>query len=137
MRDEPVVSIGDADFIESNVFVFVSFGLKIERVAPDCLLIREIPLLLEFADIISLINDMMPLVKSDKSSEEITSMMSSHVNDAGLIDSDKQMLTQLMAEVRSATLDSSVVGKIKRGAKRIAWRSLDCESLSDLLKRKN
>ena len=132
-----IVSIDDANFIESKVSVFERFGLKVERIAPDSLLIREIPLLLEYADIISLIDDMMPLVKSDKSSEEITSMMSSHVNDAGLINSDKQMLTQLMAEVRSATLDSSVVGKIKRGAKKIAWRLLDCESLSDLLKRKN
>jgi len=132
-----IVSIDDANFIESKASVFERFGLKVERIAPDSLLIREIPLLLEYADIISLINDMMPLVKSDKSSEEITSMMSSHVNDAGLIDSDKQMLTQLMAEVRSANLDSSVVGKIKRGARKMAWRSLDCESLSDLLKRKN
>ncbi len=132
-----IVSIDDANFIESKASAFEKFGLKVEKIAPDSLLIREVPLLLEYADIISLINDMMPLVKSDKSSEEITSMMSSHVNDAGLINSDKQMLTQLMAEVRSATLDSSVVGKIKRGAKKMAWRSLDCESLSDLLKRKN
>jgi len=132
-----IVSIDDANFIESKASAFEKFGLKVERIAPDSLLIREIPLLLEYADIISLINDMMPLVKSDKSSEEIISMMSSHVNDAGLIDSNKQMLTQLMAEVRSANLDSSVVGKIKRGAKKMAWRSLDCESLSDLLKRKN
>jgi DNA mismatch repair protein MutL len=123
------VSIGDADFIESKVSAFVSFGLKIERVAPDSLLIREIPLLLEFADIISLIHDMMPLVRSDKSSGEIISMMSRHVNDAGLINSDKQTLTQLMAEVRGANADSSA-------AKNMAWRSLDSETLSDLLKRK-
>ncbi len=132
-----IVSIDDANFIESKASVFERFGLKVDRIAPDSLLIREIPLLLEYADIISLIDDMMPLVKPDKSSEKITNMMSSHVNDAGLIDSDKQMLIQLMAEVRSANLDSSVVGKIKRGAKKMAWRSLDSESLSKLLKREN
>ena len=123
------VSTGDADFIESKASAFESFGLKIERVAPDSLLIREIPLLLEFADIINLINDMMPLVRSDKSSEEIISMMSRHVNDAGLISSDKQTLAQLIAEVRSANAGSSA-------AKNMAWRSLDSETLSDLLKRK-
>jgi len=124
-----IVSTEDADFIESKTSAFERFGLKIERVAPDCLLIREIPLLLEFADIISLINDMMPLVKSDKSSEEIISMMSRHVNDAGLINSDKQTLTQLIAEVRSADAESST-------AKNMTWRSLDSETLSNLLKRK-
>ena len=123
------VSTEDADYIESKASAFESFGLKIERVAPDSLLIREIPLLLEFADIISLINDMMPLVKSDKSSEAIIGMMSRHVNDAGLINSDKQTLTQLIAEVRSVNAGSSA-------AKNMAWRSLDSETLSDLLKRK-
>jgi len=123
------VSIEDADYIESKASVFESFGLKIERVAPDSLLIREIPLLLEFADIISLIHDMMPLVKSGKSSEEIIGMMSRHVNDAGLINSDKQTLTQLIAEVISTNADSSA-------AKNMAWRKLDSETLSDLLKRK-
>jgi len=130
------VSVEDADLIESKVSILESFGLKIERVAPDSLLIREIPLLLEFADIISLINDMMPLVKSDKSSGEIISMMSKHVHDAGLISSDKQTLTQLIAEVRSANADSRLVEKVKRSTKNMAWRKLDSETLSDLLKRK-
>lgn len=123
------ISTEDADFIESKASAFESFGLKIERVAPDSLLISEIPLLLEFADIISLIYDMMPLVKSDKSSEEIISMMSRHVNDAGLINSDKQMASQLMVDVRSANADSNA-------AINMAWRSLDSKTLSNLLKRK-
>jgi hypothetical protein len=63
--------------------------------------------------------------------------MSRHVNDAGLINSDKQVLIQLMAEVRSANPDSSLVVKVTHGAKNMAFRSLDSGSLSDLLKRKN
>jgi hypothetical protein len=46
------------------------------------------------------------------------------------------MVTQLMDEVRSTNPDSSLVEKVKRGAKTMAWRTLDNESLSDLLKRK-
>jgi len=130
------VSTEDADFIESRASAFESFGLKLERVAPDSLLIREIPLLLEYADITSLINDMMPLIKSDKSGEEIISMMSRHVNDAGPGKIDEQMVTQLMDEVRNANPDSSLVEKVKRGAKTMVWRRLDSESLNDLLKRK-
>ena len=131
-----IVSAEDADFVESRASVFESFGLKVERVAPDSLLIREIPLLLEYADITSLINDMMPLIKSDKPSEEIISMMSGHVNDAGLVKIDEKIVTQLMDEVRSTNSDSGLVEKVKRGAKTMAWRTLDNESLSDLLKRK-
>ncbi len=131
-----IVSTGDADFVESGASAFASFGLKIERVAPDSLLIREIPLLLEYADITSLINDMMPLIKSDKSSEAIISMMSIHVNDSGLVKINEQMVTQLMNEVRSANPDSSHVEKVKHGTKTMAWRTLDNKSLSDLLKRK-
>jgi DNA mismatch repair protein MutL len=130
------VSTEDADFIESRASAFESFGLKLERVAPDSLLIREIPLLLEYADITSLINDMMPLIKSDKSGEEIISMMSRHVNDAGPGKIDEQMVTQLMDEVRNTNPDSSLVEKVKRGAKTMVWRRLDSESLNDLLKRK-
>ena len=132
-----IVSIRDADFIESRAPAFERFGLKLERITPDSLLVREIPLLLEYADIISLLSDMIPLVKSGNSSEEIISMMSRHVNDAGLINSDKQVLIQLMAEVRSANPDSSLVVKVTHGAKNMAFRSLDSGSLSDLLKRKN
>ena len=131
-----IVSAEDADFVESRASAFESFGLKVERVAPDSLLIREIPLLLEYADITSLINDMMPLIKSDKPSEEIISMMSGHVNDAGLVKIDEKIVTQLMDEVRSTNSDSGLVEKVKRGAKTMAWRTLDNESLSDLLKRK-
>jgi len=131
-----IVSAEDADFVESRASVFESFGLKVERVAPDSLLISEIPLLLEYADITSLINDMMPLIKSDKPSEEIISMMSGHVNDAGLVKIDEKIVTQLMDEVRSTNSDSGLVEKVKRGAKTMAWRTLDNESLSDLLKRK-
>jgi len=124
-----VVSIKDVDFIESKASVFESFGLKIERVAPDSLLIREIPLLLEYADITGLINDIMPLIKSGKSNNQIIAMMSGHVNDAGLIKIDVQMATQLLAEVRSSYQGSS-------GAKKMAWQMLDSETLSALLKRK-
>ncbi len=131
-----IVSTEHADFIESRASAFETFGLKLERVAPDSLLIREIPLLLEYADITSLINDMMPLIESEKSSEQIISMMSGHVNDAGPGKIDEQMVTQLMDEVRSTNPDSSLVEKPKRGAKTMAWRTLDSKSLSDLLKRK-
>jgi DNA mismatch repair protein MutL len=131
-----IVSVENADFVESRASAFESFGLKLERVAPDSLLIREIPLLLEYADITSLINDMLPLIKSDKSSEQIISVMSGHVHDAGPGKIDEQMVTQLMDEVRSTNPDSSLVEKVKRGAKTMAWRTLDNESLSDLLKRK-
>lgn len=124
-----MVSDKDADFIETKAVYFENFGLKIKRVAPDSLLICEIPLLLEYADITSLTNDMMSLLKSGKSNDEIIIMMSQHVNDAGLMKIDNQIVAQFLAKIRSPNIGSSAV-------KNMAWRSFDGKTLSNLLKRK-
>jgi len=124
------VSTEEGNLIESKLSAFESFGLTIERVAPDSLFIREIPRLLEYADITSLIYDMMPLIKSGKSSEEIITMMSGHVNDAGLMKIDNSMVTRLLTELRQANVTTA--DKLKNGA----WQTLDSEMLSDLLKSK-
>jgi DNA mismatch repair protein MutL len=128
------VSTEQGNFVESNASTFENYGLMIERIAPDSLFIREIPLLLEYADITSLINDMMPMIKSGKSSEEIIIMMSGHVNDAGLMKIDNNSVAQLISEVRS--LSSGFKEKSKSGHNHGAWRMLDREMLDDLLKLK-
>lgn len=128
------VSTEQGNFVESNTSTFENFGLMIERVAPDSLFIREIPLLLEYADITSLINDMMPMIKSGKSNEEIIIMMSGHVNDAGLMKIDNNNVAQLISEVRR--LSSGFTEKSKTGHDYRAWRMLDREMLNDLLKTK-
>ena len=128
------VSTEQGNFVESNTSTIENFGIMIERVAPDSLFIREIPLLLEYADIISLINDMMPMIKSGKSSEEIIIMMSGHTNDAGLMKIDNDNVAQLISEVSS--LSSGFNEKSKTGHKYEAWRMLDREMLNDLLKMK-
>ena len=128
------VSTEQGNFVESNASTFENYGLMIERVAPDSLFIREIPLLLEYADITSLINDMMPMIKSGKSSKEIIIMMSGHVNDAGLMKIDNNSVAQLISEVRS--LSSGFKEKSKSGHNHGAWRMLDREMLDDLLKLK-
>ncbi len=128
------VSTEQGNFVESNTSTIENFGIMIERVAPDSLFIREIPLLLEYADIISLINDMMPMIKSGKSSEEIIIMMSGHANDAGLMKIDNDNVAQLISEV--SRLSSGFNEKSKAGHKYEAWRMLDREMLNDLLKTK-
>ncbi len=128
------VSTEQGNFVESNTSTFENFGIIIERVAPDSLFIREIPLLLEYADITSLINDMMPMIKSGKSSEEIIIMMSGHANDAGLMKIDNNNVAQLISEV--SRLSSGFNEKSKAGHNHGAWRMLDREMLNDLLKTK-
>lgn len=127
------VSTEQGNFIESNVSAFENFGLVLERVAPDSLFIREIPLLLAYADIISLIDDMMSLIKSGKSSEEVIIMMSGHVNDSGLMKIDNNSVGQLISEIRR--LSSSFTEK-SMSSNRSAWQILDKEMLNELLKRK-
>jgi DNA mismatch repair protein MutL len=124
------VSIEEGNLVESKVSIFESFGMKIERVAPDSLLIREIPLLFEYADITKLIDDMIQLIKSGQSNGQILSMMSGHVNDAGSINIDDKLVTQLLTELKVASMTSA------KNLKNSAWRILDGEILSNLLKRK-
>ena len=124
------VSIEVGNLVESKVSVFKSFGLKIERVAPASLLIREIPILFEYADITKLIDDMIQLIKSGQSNWQILSMMSGHVNDAGSINIDDRLVTQLLTELKVASMTSAI--NLKNGA----WRILDGETLSNLLKTK-
>jgi len=63
-------------------------------------------------------------------SEEIITMMSGHVNDAGLMKLDNSMVTRLLTELRQASVTTA--DKLKNGA----WQTLDSEMLSDLLKSK-
>jgi DNA mismatch repair protein MutL len=131
------VSTEQGDFVEANTLAFENFGLIFERFAPNSLFIREIPLLLAYADISSLIDDMMSLIKSGKSSEEIITMMSGHANDSGLMKIDNNSLGQLVSEIRG--LSSSFIEKSKGDSHhydRSAWQILDNEMLNDLLKRK-
>jgi len=128
------VSTEQGNFVESNTSTIENFGIMIERVAPDSLFIREVPLLLEYADITSLIFDMMPMIKSGKSSEEIIIMMSGHANDAGLMKIENNNVAQLISEV--SRISSGFNEKSKAGHKYEAWRMLDREMLNDLLKTK-
>jgi DNA mismatch repair protein MutL len=127
------VSTEQGNFVEANASTFENFGLILERVAPDVLFIREIPLLLAYADISSLIDDMMSLIKSGKSSEEIIIMMSGHVNDSGLMKINNNSVAQLISEI--GRLSSSFTEK-SMGSTHGAWQILDNEILNDLLKRK-
>ena len=127
------VSTEQGNFVEANASAFENFGLMLERVAPDSLFIREIPVLLAYADISSLIDDMMSLIKSGKSSEEIIIMMSVHVNDSGLMKIDNNNVGQVISEMRR--INSSFTEK-SIGSNRSAWQILDNETLNDLLKRK-
>ena len=124
------VSIEEGNLVERKESVFESFGLKMERVAPDSLLIREIPLLFEYADITKLIDDMIQLIKSGQSNGQILSMMSRHVNDAGSINIDDSLVTWLLTELKVASMTAT------KNLKNSAWRILDDEILSNLLKRK-
>ncbi len=124
------VSIEEGNLVERKESTFESFGLKMERVAPGSLLIREIPLLFEYADITKLIDDMIQLIKSGQSNGQILSMMSGHVNDAGSINIDDSLVTRLLTELKVASMMST------KKLKNSAWRILDGEILSNLLKRK-
>lgn len=123
------VSVEAGNLIEDKLSIFERFGLKIERLAPDSLFIREIPLHLEYADITQLITDMLPLIKSDTPDAEVLSIMTGHANDAGVLEINAATASELMTELNRAESDAAVKLKSR------AWRRLDGEMLTDLLKR--
>ncbi len=123
------VAVEEADLVEDRQTDFENFGLKIDRLAEDSLFIREVPLHLEYADITLLIKDLLPLIKAGNPDAEILKIMAGHANDAGFMQVNTETATQLIAEL--GRVESGAAVKLKPRA----WRKLDGEMLTDLLKR--
>ncbi len=121
------VSVEEGDFVAAGMSRFKRFGLVIERIARDKQIVREVPLVLEYADIAQLIDDIVPLIRTDKSDASIVAMMATHANDAGTMKIDSEVARMLLNDVRRAGAEATHKA-------RCAWRELDGELLSHLLK---
>lgn len=117
-----------SDFFVAQSAMFESFGLQLQHITDGSILVREVPLLLEYADISSLIADMEGMIKSHKPSVEVMQMMARHAHDAGLIKLDHGQVAQLLLAVRKA--QSAATGQPSQRA----WQLLDGESLRELLR---
>ncbi len=65
------VSVREADFAEEHLSLFASLGLVLQRMGPETLLIREVPILLREADVESLMRDVLSDIIAHGSSDRI------------------------------------------------------------------
>ena len=122
------VSETEANLLANMTPNLASYGLKIDRLAPGQVLVREIPLSLEYADMAKLVSDVIKLIKSAATTEQILTMMASHANDAGATDPDDREIEALIKAIK----------RIDAGAKKIkqqAWRTIKAEDFSELLRK--
>lgn len=118
------ISTEQGDFFESERSMFEKFGVLLERISAESIVVREIPLLLEYADITELINDMTTVIKAAKPEQEVLEVMAKHTNDAGVGKMDNQVVARLLDKVK----------RIK--STRRTWCRLDKTMLANLLKSK-
>lgn len=125
------VTVAEAELIDQYQCLLEKPGLVINRTAPAALLIRELPLALPGADAISLIRDVIAVLKQDSlPDEQITRLLtalSRHANDSAT-----ERLTS--TEINSLFVD---LYRIKEHATdeefKTALRYLDMQALHDLL----
>ena len=125
------VSAEQGDFFSENSAILQKFGLKLQRIASDSIVVREFPLLLEHADIVKLVDEMEKMIKSDQSDIKILHAMSRHVHDAGLIKMDHNQVQQMIDQV------NSIKSSVAENAKRRAWVLLDVPMVDSLLQSKS
>lgn len=119
-----------ADFFTTNSASFETFGLKLEQIATDSILVREVPLPLEYADINSLIDDMEVMIKAHKSNEAIILMISKHTNDAGLLKINNDTAPQIMNTI------NNIHSPLTEKSKCHAWKIIDATTLNTFLNKR-
>ncbi len=126
-----LVTVAEAELIDQYQYLLEKPGLVINRTAPAALMIRELPLALPGADAISLIRDVIAVLKPDTlPDEQITHLLtalSRHANDSAT-----ERLTS--SEINSLLVD---LYRIKEQATdeefKTALRYLDMQALQDIL----
>ena len=69
------VSSGEADLVETNAELFAGLGLVLQRMGPETLLLREMPVLLQNADAEKLVRDVLADLKVQGSSDRVDAML--------------------------------------------------------------
>lgn len=101
------------------------WGFELEQITPTQILIRSLPSRLVYADIISLVNDLLDALFENHSEQEIATTLAAHVNDAGVALNDED-IAQLINEILfyEDSFDKSDA---------LPWRKLDSQALRSLL----
>ncbi|GJM05466.1 MAG: hypothetical protein DHS20C09_14570 [marine bacterium B5-7] len=119
------LNIGLLEFVNNNGMLIEQWGFKLEQIAPTQILIRSMPAMLIYAEIIPLVKDLLDALYKNESSKAISNIIAQHVNDSGTA-LDESNTTQLINEISQFEQSSYESGPLP-------WRKLDSETLSTWL----
>jgi DNA mismatch repair protein MutL len=113
------------ELVLNQANVLSQWGFELEQIAPTQILIRSLPSRLVYADVISLVNDLLDALLKNYSELDIATTLARHVNDAGT-ELKEESITQLINEICSYenSFDKSIP---------LPWRKLDPQALQILL----
>lgn len=112
------------ELLNDNVPLIKKWGFDLEQISPTQIRVRSIPSRLVYAETISLVNDLLEALKTNKSENEIAAILAEHVNDSGIELNDEAIL-QLMSEI-SATENNNEA---------LPWCRLEASLLQSLLEK--
>lgn len=124
----PVASELNMDLLEivnKEDMLIEQWGFKLEQIAPTQILIRSIPAVLIYSEVISLVKDLLGAIFKNEASKVISNTLAQHVNDSGTT-LDESNTRQLINEI-------SRFEKMTHEFGPLPWRKLDSETLSTLL----
>lgn len=122
------VTTEQTELCATKADAFKRLGLTLEQISNNSVLVREIPILLEYADISRLIKDLLTMLQSSASDTTIIRMMSKHTNDAGIGKITPETIGQIIESAQNA--DANYVAESKNKV----WKKIDGATLKSLLK---
>ena len=112
-------------FLNKNVIRIEEWGFKLEQITPTQILIRSIPAVLIYSDVISLVKNLLDALYVNQTNTVIAKRIAQHVNDSGII-LDGSNTTKLISEITSFE-------KRTHEFDLLPWKKLDSKILSLIL----
>ncbi len=119
------LNMGLLELVNKGDMLIEQWGFKLEQIAPTQILIRSIPAVLIYSEVISLVKDLLAALYKNEASKVISNTLAQHVNDSGTTLDDSNTI-QLINEICLFEKKSHESGPLP-------WRKLDSETLSSLL----
>ncbi len=113
------------ELVGKDDMLIEQWGFKLEQIAPTQILIRSIPAVLIYSEVIPLVKDLLGALYKNEASMVISNTLAQHVNDSGTT-LDESSTGELINEI-------SLFEKMPHESEPLPWRKLDSETLSTLL----
>lgn len=114
------------ELINKDTALIDQWGFELELISPTQIRVRSIPSRLVYADTISLVNEFLEIIKTNKTETEIATKLAGHVNDSG-VELNEEATLQLINEITNSELS--------KNNNALPWRKLAPDLLQSLLEK--